>query len=98
MRLGQPYRVLFDLWLLALVPAGLLTLLAVKVHWPLHTRSWDAHGMGADGGEVNVFLLSWLHAACLLLLALLWIRTARRLAGGPAGESRARSRGRSALD
>jgi len=93
MRLGQPHRVLFDLWLLALVPAGLVTLLTVQARWPLHTRAWDGHGMGASGGEVNVCFLSWLHAVCLLVLGLLWMRSARRNAGGSIRDSPERSRG-----
>lgn len=81
MRLGLPYRALFDLWLLALVPAALVTLLAVRARWPIRVRAMDAHGWGTTGGEMNVLFLSWLHAAFWLTLALMCLRTARRKSG-----------------
>ena len=78
MRQGIPYRALFDLWLVALVPAVIVTLLAVQARWPLRQEAMDAHGWGRTDGEVNVLFLSWLHAAFLLALGLFGLRAARR--------------------
>ena len=35
--------------------------LALELRWPFDLRGWDAHGMGANGTEINALLLPWLH-------------------------------------
>ena len=77
---AQSRRFLFDLWLAAALPAGLLTFAAFLVRWPVRMRGGDAHGWGTTGGEGNAALFFWLHAGFLLLLAAWWLRTARRQA------------------
>lgn len=60
-----------DRWLVAAIPALGLTAGMIALRWPLDFPSWDAHGLGAAGGEVNSAILPWLHGA--LWVASGWI-------------------------
>jgi hypothetical protein len=61
----------FDLWLLAAVPAIALAVALVAIKWPFRFQSWDGHGLGASGGEVNAVLFPWVHG-------LLWVLALNR--------------------
>jgi hypothetical protein len=64
-----PPRWLLDAWLLAFPLAIGVSLLLVALKWPLQFPSWDAHGVGASGGEANALFLPWLHLAIWPLVA-----------------------------
>ena len=65
-------RVLFDLWLVAGLPALLLVAWAHAARWPIEGRRSNAHGWGTSGGEGNLALLplvqtvAWLAAVALI--------------------------------
>jgi len=59
-------RRLLDVCLLTYFGALLAATVCVRLNWPISLRGWDAHGMGAQGGEGNMMLLPWLHLACIL--------------------------------
>ena len=63
----------FDAWLLAAVPALAVSVVLVLMRWPLELPSWDGHGMGSTGGEVNAVFFPWLHG-------LVWIGILPRVA------------------
>ena len=63
-------RLIIDTLLLALVPAGLLTMWAVAEEWPFEIRGGRGHGFGTTGGEVNVAFFGALHL--LLWIALMF--------------------------
>jgi hypothetical protein len=62
-------RRLLDAWLLAFPMAIGVSLLLLVLRWPLQFPGWDAHGVGASGGEANSLFLPWLHLAIWLLVA-----------------------------
>ena len=62
-------RGILDAWLLAFPVAIGVSLLLLNVKWPLRFPGWDAHGVGAGGGEANSLFLPWLHLAIWVLIA-----------------------------
>jgi len=62
-------RWLLDAWLLAFPMTIGLSLGLLMLKWPLRFPGWDAHGMGASGGEANALFLPWLHLAIWVLLS-----------------------------
>lgn len=62
-------RRLLDAWLLAFPLAIGVSLVLLVLQWPLRFPGWDAHGVGASGGEANSLFLPWLHLATWLLVA-----------------------------
>jgi hypothetical protein len=75
---GVSGRAAFDAWLIALPPAALATAALVGARWPIRLGGWNAHGMGADGGEVNALFLPWLHLAAWWGAAAAWRRWSGR--------------------
>jgi hypothetical protein len=67
-------RRIFDAWLLAAVPALVLSAILVQAQWPFTFPSWDGHGLGASGGEPNAAVFPWLHCGFWALLAWGWAR------------------------
>jgi hypothetical protein len=62
-------RCLLDTWLAAFPFAVGLSWALVMFSWPLSFTGWDAHGMGAKGGEANSLFLPWLHLAVWILVS-----------------------------
>jgi hypothetical protein len=86
-RLGPvPPRRAFDAWLLTAAPALALCAVFVVYRWPLVFQGWDAHGLGAEGGEANAALFPWLHG--LLWISLTTPRGGRRAGGQSEPNSR----------
>jgi hypothetical protein len=80
-RLGRlPRRGVLDRWLLAFPAAVALSVTLVWGQWPLEFPSWDAHGLGAAGGEANALFLPWLHCG-------LWVLSATGSRGMGRGET-----------
>ncbi len=73
---AAPSRRLLDAWLLAFPVAAGVALVLLLAKLPLSSRGYDAHGMGATGGEVNSLFLPWLHLA-------VWVLLSKRLSTGP---------------
>jgi hypothetical protein len=69
-----PWRVVLDAWLLAFPLAVMVTATLVSAKWPLRFTGWDAHGMGATGGEANALFLPWLHLLGWWLVGRAWHR------------------------
>jgi hypothetical protein len=76
-------RTLLDAWLLAFPVAIGVSLVLLSLKWPLRFPGWDAHGLGARGGEANSLFLPWLHLTIWVLIAKLWRTSRVRDAGGP---------------
>ncbi len=74
---AAPSRRLLDAWLLAFPVAVGVALVLLLAKLPLSSRGWDAHGMGATGGEVNSLFLPWLHLAVWILTAKRWTTGSR---------------------
>jgi hypothetical protein len=65
-------RRLLDTWLLAFPMAIGLSLVLIILKWPLRFPGWDAHGMGASGGEANSLFLPWLHLVIWIIIVRGW--------------------------
>jgi hypothetical protein len=72
-----PARQAFDAWVATAPVALALAAALVAARWPLAFESWDGHGLGASGGEVNAALFPWMHAA-LWVAAAAFIATRQR--------------------
>jgi hypothetical protein len=68
-----PWRSTLDAWLIAF-PVTAAVVALVTTRWPLRLSGWNAHGMGASGGEANSVFLPWIHLATWWLLATSWQR------------------------
>jgi hypothetical protein len=66
-------RALLDAWLAAFPVAVGVSLVLLIVKWPLRFPGWNAHGLGASGGEANALFLPWLHLAIWVLIAKWWV-------------------------
>ncbi len=74
---GLAPRALLDTWLLALPVALFIAYAMCAEKWPLRVQGFNAHGMGASGGEVNAALYPWLHGLIWILAARVWRRAIR---------------------
>jgi hypothetical protein len=72
------WRTSLDAWLIAFPPAAAGTVALVVARWPWRFAGWDAHGMGASGGEVNALVQPWLHLAGWCLVGRAWGRWSER--------------------
>ena len=67
-------RSALDAWLIAFPVTAAAVVALVTTRWPLRLAGWNAHGMGASGGEANSVFLPWIHLAMWWLLATSWHR------------------------
>lgn len=71
---GPSRRRRFDAWLVAMVPAFVVTGWMIVEKWPLHFAFTTAHGFGPSGGEANAVFLPWLHLAAWWAVGWAWTR------------------------